>query len=507
MRRSLAGLTVGALALVVLVTTYLLFQYTSKKIAGGGGYRVHALFHNALGVYERTRVLSAGLRIGQVEERVLDQESGKAKVFLRIMPDIKLYESAAIAKKAASLLGEYYLEIDPGSPVAVRGGQRVALRELHEGDEIKIVTEPVEMGDIMNSVGETLPILRDILSDVKTLTSGPIKDMANNANQLLERNSVIVERLLGRIDDIAATVQGITRAEADDVRVTLRNAREITEAIKGLVGTTQGQVSGAGQDLRSSLQKLQSSIDNLDKSLHNVDKITGRMADGEGTVGHLLTDDTVAKNLDSITDDISGLTRGVNRLQTIVGLRMEYNYMAHNFKSYVSVQLAPRPDKFYLIELVDDPRGYRSAETTVGYSSQVGAYSNEQITTTDKLRFSFMFGKRWGPLQGRFGIKESTGGVGGDLFLFNDHLMLSTDIFDTRSNQYPRVTARGYLAIYKKYLYLVGGVDDVLNYTRTQGTAGGFFDWFMGLQLVFNDEDLKTLLLFGGASAAGAAGK
>jgi hypothetical protein len=53
----------------------------------------------------------------------------------------------------------------------------------------------------------------------------------------------------------------------------------------------------------------------------------------------------------------------------------------------------------------------------------------------------------------------------------------------------------------------VGGVDDVLNYTRTQGTAGGFFDWFMGLQLTFNDEDLKTLLLFGGASAAGAAGK
>ena len=507
MRRSLAGLTVGALALVVLVTTYLLFQYTSKKIAGGGGYRVHALFRNAIGVYERTRVLAAGLRVGQVEERVLDQESGKAKVFLRIMPEIKLFENAAIAKKAASLLGEYYLEIDPGSPFTVRDSQRVAVRELHEGDEIKIVTEPVEMGEIMNSVGETLPILRDILADVKTLTAGPIKDIANNANQLLERNSVIVERLLGRIDDIAATVQGITRSEADDVRVTLHNAREITEGIKGLVGTTQGQVSGAGQDLRTSLQKLQSSIDNLDKSLRHVDKITGRMADGEGTVGHLLTDDTVAKNLDNITDDVSGITRGVSRLQTIVGLRTEYNYMAQKFKNYFSVQLAPRPDKFYLIELVDDPRGYRSAQTVVGYSSDRGAYSDEQITTSEKLRFSFMFGKRWGAFQGRFGIKESTGGVGADVYLFNDHLMLSTDIFDTRSNQYPRVTARASLAVYKKYLYLVGGVDDVLNYTRTQGTAGGFFDWFMGLQLMFNDEDIKTLLLFGGGAAAGGASK
>jgi hypothetical protein len=80
-------------------------------------------------------------------------------------------------------------------------------------------------------------------------------------------------------------------------------------------------------------------------------------------------------------------------------------------------------------------------------------------------------------------------------------------MFDTRSNQYPRFTARAYLGLYKTYIYLVGGVDDVLNYTRTQGTAGGFFDYFFGLQLVFNDQDLKTLLLFGGGAAAGGASK
>jgi hypothetical protein len=61
--------------------------------------------------------------------------------------------------------------------------------------------------------------------------------------------------------------------------------------------------------------------------------------------------------------------------------------------------------------------------------------------------------------------------------------------------------------VYKRYVYLVGGVDDVFNYVRTQGTAGGFFDWFLGLQLTFNDEDLKSLLLFGGGSAASSAAK
>ena len=507
MRRSFAALTVGALTLIMLVATYLLFQYTSERVSGGKGYRVYALFGNALGIYEKTRVLSAGLRVGQVEERILDQESGKAKVFLRIDPEIRLYENAAIGKKSASLLGEYYLDIDPGTPFIMRNGKKAESRRLKEGDQIVNVTEPAEMGAIMDSVSTILPVLKAILDDLKGLTAGPIKDIANNTNQMIERNSVIVERLLGRMDEIAATVEGITKSEADDVKVALRNVREITEGLKGLVGTTQGQVSGAGEDLRSSLQKLQHSVDSLDKSLNHVEKITGKLAEGEGTVGHLLTDDTVARNLDNITDDVSTLVRGVTRLQTIVGLRGEYNYLAGTVKTYLSVTLMPRPDKFYLIEVVDDPRGYRTKQSVQGVDSRTGAYSTTTITTTEQLRLTFQFGKRIGPFVGRFGIKESTGGLGVDLYLFDDRLMLSTDLYDMRSNQYPRLTGRAFLSLYKRYVFIVGGVDDVFNYVRTQGTAGGFVDVFLGAQLVFNDEDLKSLLMFGGGSMAGSASK
>lgn len=507
MRRSLAALTVGALTLVMLAASYLLFVYTSERMSGGKGYRVHALFHNALGIYEKTRVLSAGLRVGQVEERALDQETGKARVFLRIDPEIRLYANAVVGKKSASLLGEYYLDIDPGTPFAMKDGKKVDVPRLKEGDRIIFVTEPAEMGEIMDSVSTILPVLKTILDDVKLLTSGPIKDIANNTNEMIEKNSIIVERLLGRMDEIAATVEGITKSEADDVKVSLHNVREITEGIKGLVGTTQGQVSGAGEDLRSSLQKLQHSVDSLEKSLNHVEKVTGKMADGEGTVGHLLSDDTVAKNLDSITDDVSSITRGISRLQTIVGLRTEFNYLAGTFKNYLAVTLMPRPDKFYLIEIVDDPRGYRTKSQTYTDSSQTGQNLTNTITTTEQLRLTFQFGKRLGPFVGRFGIKESTGGVGADLYLFDDRLMLTADLYDMRSNQYPRLTGRATLAVYKHMVYVALGVDDVLNYYKTQGAAGGFVDFFMGLQLVFNDEDLKSLLLFGGGSAASSASK
>jgi phospholipid/cholesterol/gamma-HCH transport system substrate-binding protein len=256
-----------------------------------------------------------------------------------------------------------------------------------------------------------------------------------------------------------------------------------------------------------SLEKLQRTVDNLDRTLKNTESISNRMEKGEGTVGRLLNDDTIARNVEDITEDASGFIRSITKLQTIVGLRTDYNFISHTFKNYLQIQLVPRPDKFYLIELVEDPRGYRSATSTVTDSSKTGVTSEQTVTITDRLRFTLMFGKRVGILGGRFGIKESTGGVGVDLHLFDDRLNLSVDIFDARTNQYPRIKPSAALAVWKRSLFLIGGGDDLANLTRPRAGAGGGIDWFLGAQLVFNDEDLRSLLLLGGGAAAGAASK
>jgi phospholipid/cholesterol/gamma-HCH transport system substrate-binding protein len=172
----------------------------------------------------------------------------------------------------------------------------------------------------------------------------------------------------------------------------------------------------------------------------------------------------------------------------------------------------PRPDKFYLIELVEDPRGYRTKTVTVTNSTATGTQSETKISLTEQLRFTLQFGKRVGlspntAIGGRFGIKESTGGVGGDLYLFRDRLLLSVDVFDAKTNTYPRIKTTLFYAIWQRNLFLVGGADDIANYTRARGVGGALFDYFAGLQLTFNDEDLRSLLLFGGGAAAGAASK
>jgi hypothetical protein len=89
----------------------------------------------------------------------------------------------------------------------------------------------------------------------------------------------------------------------------------------------------------------------------------------------------------------------------------------------------------------------------------------------------------------------------------DDKLVLSVDVFDMRTNQYPRVKPAAAFYIWKRNVALVLGADDVINLSRARAGAGGGLDWFTGGQLVFNDEDLKSLLLFGGGSAASSASK
>jgi phospholipid/cholesterol/gamma-HCH transport system substrate-binding protein len=504
-RRSWAAVTVGVLVLVVSGISYFLIRSTSERTSSTQGFAVWALFKDASGLFEKSRVQTAGISIGQIDKRMLDPTTAQARITIHIQPGIKLWSNAVVSKKSASLLGEYYLEIDPGTPFMLVNGQRQDMTELKEGDQIKSVREPTGMGDLMADIGTILPILKDILGDVHKLTSGQLTDIATNVDKLIETNSIVLERLLNRVDHIASNIDSVTSAEAGDAKVAIRNVREITESIKTLVGSSDSEVKSTGNAVRGSLAKLQSTVDNLDKSLHNVESITSRLDKGQGTAGRLLTDDTIANNVEEITEDAGSFVRGITKLQTIVGLRAEYNFISHTTKEYLSVMLVPRPDKFYLIELVEDPRGLREETSQVTNSSTTGVTSSTTVITSQKLRFSLMLGKRIGPIAGRFGIKESTGGFGVDLFLLDDRLTLSIDVFDTLSNQYPRVKPALLWSIWKRNLFLVGGADDVINQTRATAGAGGGIDWFLGGQLVFNDEDLKSLLLFGGSAASGAA--
>jgi len=507
------ALKVGVLALLVLFGTF----WAIKALWKGSpftkrGYQLWALFHDVTGLVDKSRVQIAGINVGSIVSRELPPEyPNRAKVTIQIDdPSVVIWSNAVIFKKSASLLGEFYLEIDPGTPESyekdkVTGKETKRTNyKLKDKDQILYVIEPKSFGDIQAQISETLPILQDILKDVREMTSGPMKEIALNVNRSIQENSEALKRLLEDADRAAVDIGAVTSKERNDMIETIKNVRDITEGVKQLVGTEAPTKARAEE----TLAKVNSMTDKLDHAAKELDEMITRTNAGHGTIGRLTRDETIAENVAQITEDAGGFIKSLTRLQTIVGLRSEYNILANTLKTYVAIQIQPRPDKYYLIELIDDPRGVRHEQIQVSQTTdptKPQTVSTQTITVTDQFRFSFQFAKRALPYTTlRFGIKESTGGLGADfdLHFLGKPLQLGVDLFDFRSNIFPRLKVIAALEFFKG-LYLVGGIDDMLN-ARAQVGSGGGRDYFIGAQLRFNDEDLRGLLLFGGGFISGA---
>src|SRR3954467_10082588 len=214
MKPTAAAIKVGITALLIGVLAFVGFRFVAKGIRGNQGYRTWCIFHDATGLVDKSRVQIAGLNIGEIVDRRL--EGAYARITIRVLPSTQLWSYATVFKKSASLLGEFYLEIDPGtseSPDPMTGRMQKN-RRLEDGDQITNVVEAVSTSDILVQVNETLPVLRAILQDVRKLTQGPRPDIARSVRGGISRNSAAAEQLLHHLDSIAGGVKGLTGGQA-----------------------------------------------------------------------------------------------------------------------------------------------------------------------------------------------------------------------------------------------------------------------------------------------------
>jgi phospholipid/cholesterol/gamma-HCH transport system substrate-binding protein len=467
---------------------------------------------------DKSRVVIAGLTIGEITGRALDGRY--ARVTIRIRKETQVWSNATILKKSSSLLGEYYLEIDPGTPqIMDEKGNMVANRLLQDGDEIPNSVEGTGTQELMTSVNRILPHVDEVLlevrnlaADTRDLINGPVTNMADNLDRAVAQDTILIHSILDRTDKIASDIREVTKAKGPEVDRILNNIEKASKQLNDLLETTKKEVTATGGDLRQKIDRVDAILDDVKATTENTKSITKKVdSDDQGTLGKLVNDPTIADNVEQITEDVRGFTHSLFGLQTIVGLRTEYNFMAQISRSYFSVEIYPRPDKFYLIELVSDPRGSISTSFTVDPNQQLVRYQTIQYPG---FQFTLQYGKKFDWLTLRLGIKQSSGGVGLDLNLPGG-FQIQSDIFEFTFNAAPRL--RLALAYhFFRYLYVVAGIDDVLNNSKYVDISGNdlsgnsatqyYFgrDPFLGVMIRFNDEDLRSLLFVGGSALSAA---
>lgn len=475
---------VGAFAVLATSAGLGAWSFVDRTTGTAGGYVVHVELRDAIGLAPQSRVMMAGIPVGSIQSIRLDK--GLARVDIRVMPGVTLYEDAAVGKRSASLLGEYYLQLAPGTEglKALENGDRIA-HVLESPTTDQIMTDLAAIADRVKLVAENLASTigspegeADMRATLRNLAS-----VTEALNQTVRENRETIQRTLLNLENISDD-------SAPEIRQILENVRVITDDVRVLLATNTGDVQGSLGQVRDTLDRLHRASGKLENALGHVESVTGRIDRGEGTIGRLTKDESLVDEVQGVVEGVNDFVENVQRLQTIVGLRSDYNVQAGTIKSYVELRLQPAEDKYYLIEVIKDPRGYTTFEqldVDTTDPTRPSHYREVRTITTSTFRFSLMFAKRLGHFTGRFGIKESTGGIGLDTHLFGDRLEIRQDLFGFGEQLRPRWRMDlGYQ--FWPRLWLLGGLDDVLNPERR--------DYFFGLQLRFNDEDLKSILPF-----------
>jgi phospholipid/cholesterol/gamma-HCH transport system substrate-binding protein len=454
---------VGLLVIVgSVLLLYMTFAVGKYEFGKKEGYTLQATFDSVAGLDTKSSVRMAGVKIGLVEK--VELEDSRAKVTLRINPEVKIAHGTEAMIKTMGLLGEKYVEFVPVKNKMPQKPSPAGVSYYREGERVQATISPSDVDKLINQ-------LSSISDDIKQVTASLSQVFGT------ERGARSMEDILGDLRQTTANIKEFSTTLQGDGSVMVMRLNELVASLNGVVGENR-------DNLKVTMENIKEASKNAELALSSIDETVRKIDSGQGTIGKLLNDESMYNSIDSAAKGISDYTSRIERIKTTIGFRSEY--MFPKFKNYFTLELKPRPDQYYVIELVSDPFGKynRSETTTTPPGSTVVTETYE-----DKLKFSVEFAKRYGDFAFRMGLIESTGGVGADYYAFDDRFKFSVDAWNSNSkephNERANLKATANMQL-NKVLFLSAGYDNILNVDRRAP--------FIGAGLRFTDDDIKYLM-------------
>lgn len=255
----------------------------------------HAVYNNASGIVESSALQYNGLKIGQVTS-------------VKLMPD----GSGRIA--ISYQVDESSLHIPRDSRVTLGGdlfGKWAELR-MGESQRAAAVGDTLQ-GDVEMSLTESFTASIDplkqkaetMLASVDSVLTSFQMILNDSARRDIDASFASIRGTLESLNSSARRIDGLIADERATIHAVLDNVRQVTaELVKhnGEIARILGNVDSITTTLASGDVKRM--LAELSESSAQLKDIMARVNSGEGTLGALLTNDTLYQNLESASKEL-----------------------------------------------------------------------------------------------------------------------------------------------------------------------------------------------------------
>lgn len=358
MKRMSPEAKVGLLVLSgLLLLVYMSFKVGKIGFGPGGGYSVSLELDNAVGLSKDGEVLVAGIPVGRVEDIRL--KNGRAFLVLRLRGDVELPADSTGNLRTQGVLGEKYVEIQPGTSAQVLEDDSVLSAGSPPGDldrlvtnlsdvaiDIKRVTERLanvlgtqegedSLRDLLAGLRDTAVSLREVVAENREALRASLDNVAGLAGDLRE----LVARNTANIDESLERTRDFTRTLAEHTPGIARNLESLTADLGAVVAESREDFQAGVANLRKASAQLAETLEAVnstegtlgrlihDDSLHqdleatlgDLRVVLGRMERGEGTLGKLLTDETAYAELTEGLGSLRSIAEKIDRGEGTLG--------------------------------------------------------------------------------------------------------------------------------------------------------------------------------------------
>ncbi len=473
----------------IILLVYMSLRLGGFRIGKAEGYRLSATFDSAAGLDPDSSVKVAGVEVGRVKS--ISLKGHNARIVLQIHSDVEIGKDFTAMLKSTGLLGEKYIELVPGAPGAPA---------LKDGEEITRTAKYMDIDRLLGSLTDLSGDMKKLAESLGNTLGGAegentvrnivqnVAEISTRVNNLLAKNDDRLNRIIANFDDLSSNLKDAVDNINSSLTRTADNLNQVITENRGNLKEGIESLKTAAVKLQEAMETVQKVANNIGPGVSDTVKSLGSIANkidkGQGTLGKLVNDKEMHENLNKTISGINKYIEKAESFHLFVGYRGEYLFDEQDVKSYLTLRLQPKPDKYYLLEVIDDPRGKVEEKTD---STIVGSTKTTQTTTTisTKIKFSAEIAKSFGPVTLRGGLIESAAGVGIDYELWKKRFKFTFEAFDFNQTGNPHLKAGGTLHI-NKYFYITAGAD---NFISKLGLGSAY----MGLGLEFRDDDMKLL--------------
>ena len=494
-------------------------------------YQVDVTFQDISGLQIGSPVRVAGIKIGSVENILL--EGDKARVILKLFQKYQIFQDSKASVQSLGILGDKYIEIKRGDPT---------LPALENGDSIRITQASGSIEGVINQAS-------DILNDVKGITSAMnqsfggeegkkrfdrilqnIEDLTQNVNEITASVNQRIENISDDLERFSGDLAEITSGTKNQIITTMQNFENASEGLDQMIAENRKNIVFLTQDLKevanvlaedvpkisqnfkeilttnkdtisSSLTNLDRSFEKLDRTMENVESITGKIDRGEGTIGKLVNDETTVEGLNETIATLNKFLGGADKIKIDIGVHAEFlssNQSSFSEKSqtkgYLTVKLQMLRDRYYALQLITNPRGQKTITkktTTTRIDKKEGedeVKEEETVKISQEMQISAFIAQRYYDTVLKIGLLENSFGLGAmQLFGREDQVAIGLDAWNFGGAYGTHL--KGYVNWrFHSNLFMTFGVDDFAS-ERPE-----FRSWFFGLGINFNEDIIKPYL-------------